>query len=224
MKTLFLSILLFALAPLLRAQDAVVISEGNVERGLIKGTNYAVVALQKEDQSIVQYEAKAVHSFIWNGETYVSKPIIQKKKAVYYFFKWIEDGAVNLYTLGDKKVAPQAMPTRTRVRPSVSIGMGTGGYGGMGGGISIGTGGGRPQTPETDSYAPTGKIFYFIEKPGTGPMVEVSPDNAAALKPVLLQKLSGDKDLAERIKASDHFTEQNLIAFIKAYNASHPAQ
>ncbi|SFG80154.1 hypothetical protein SAMN04489864_102328 [Pedobacter insulae] len=31
-----------------------------------------------------------------------------------------------------------------------------------------------------------------------------------------------NKDLAERIKASEEFTDLNLIAFIKSYNASKP--
>ena len=203
-----------------KAQDAVVINEGNFVRGVVKGTNYSVVAIEKDDQTVVQYQAKDIESFIWNGETYVSKPILIKKKLEIRFFKLIESGAVNLYSLGDKKVTDQPQQARVRVRPSFGVGMGSGGFGGgLGGGISIGSGGGRRDN-ETVTNATNGKVFYFIEKPGTGPIQEVVLENTSALKVVLLQKLSNDEDLATRIKASEGFTDLNLIAFIKAYNAS----
>lgn len=218
MKTTCLFFLFLLFAVRLPAQDAVIISEGNFVRGLIKGTDYLSVILQKDDQSIVQYEAKSIHSFIWNGETYMSKPMAEKKKVVHHFFKLIESGAVNLYSLGDKKPVAQPQQAKVKVKPTFGVGIGTGGFGGMGGGISIGTGG-RAQTPDAGLYAPTGNVFYFIEKPGTGPMVEVALENTAAVKNILLQKLTGDEDLTERIKASDSFTDLNLIAFIKAYNA-----
>ncbi len=51
-------------------------------------------------------------------------------------------------------------------------------------------------------------------------MQEVVLENTSALKTILLQKLSGDEDLAERIKLSEDFTDLNLIAFVRAYNAS----
>lgn len=200
------------------AQDAILISEGNFVRGVIKGTNYSMVALQQDDQTIVQYQAKDIESFIWNGETYVSKPILVKKKLETRFFKLIEGGVVNLYTFGDKKVTEQPQQAKVKVRPTFGVGMGTGGFGGgLGGGISIGGGGRRDN--ETVTNPTNGKVFYFIEKPGSGPMQEVSLENTNALKTILLQKLTNDEDLAERIKASEGFTDLNLIAFIKAYNA-----
>lgn len=202
-----------------KAQDAVLIREGNFIRGVIKGTNYSTVAIEKDDQTVVQYQAKDIDSFIWNGETYLSKPILIKKKLETRFFKLIESGAVNLYSLGDKKVTEQPQQTRVKVRPSFGVGMGTGGFGGgLGGGISIGGGGRRDNEIVTD--ATNGKVFYFIEKPGTGPMQEVVLENTSALKSILLQKLSNDEDLVVRIKASEGFTDLNLMAFIKAYNAS----
>ncbi|MBC7615543.1 MAG: hypothetical protein H7202_05695 [Pedobacter sp.] len=202
-----------------KAQDAVLISEGNFIRGVIKGTNYSTVAIEKDDQTVVQYQAKDIDSFIWNGETYLSKPILIKKKLETRFFKLIESGAVNLYSLGDKKVTEQPQQARVKVRPSFGVGMGTGGFGGgLGGGISIGGGGRRDNEIVTD--ATNGKVFYFIEKPGTGPMQEVVLENTSALKSILLQKLSNDEDLVVRIKASEGFTDLNLMAFIKAYNAS----
>lgn len=200
------------------AQDAILISEGNFVRGVIKGTNYSMVALQQDDQTIVQYQAKDIESFIWNGETYVSKPILVKKKLETRFFKLIEGGVVNLYTFGDKKVTEQPQQAKVKVRPTFGVGMGTGGFGGgLGGGISIGGGGRRDN--ETVTNPTNGKVFYFIEKPGSGPMQEVSLENTNALKTILLQKLTNDEDLAERIKASEGFSDLNLIAFIKAYNA-----
>ncbi|HTM97932.1 MAG TPA: hypothetical protein VL088_04290 [Pedobacter sp.] len=204
------------------AQDAVLISEGNFVRGIIKGTNYSTVALQQDDQTIVQYQAKDIQSFVWNGETYVSKPILVKKKVENRFFKLIETGTINLYSLGDKKTNEQPQPARVKVRPTFGVGIGSGGFGGgLGGGISIGGGGGRRNNDPIVS--PTnGKVFYFIEKPGSGPMQEVTLENTAAVKNILLQKLTNDEDLAERIKASEEFTDLNLIAFIKSYNASKP--
>ena len=204
-----------------KAQDAILISEGNFIRGVIKGTNYSMVAIEKDDQTIVQYQAKDIESFIWNGETYMSKPILIKKKLEIRFFKLVESGAVNLYSLGDKKVTEQPQQGRVRVRPSFGVGMGNGGFGGgLGGGISIGSGGGGRRDNEIVTNATNGKVFYFIEKPGTGPIQEVVLENTSALKAVLLQKLNNDEDLATRIKASEGFTDLNLIAFIKAYNAS----
>lgn len=202
------------------AQDAILISEGNFVRGVIKGTNYSTVAIQQEDETIVQYQAKDIQSFVWNGETYVSKPILVKKKLETRFFKVVETGVVNLYSFGDKKVTEQPQQARVKVRPTFGVGMGTGGFGGgLGGGISIG-GGGRRNDTEPTTTATNGKVFYFIEKPGTGPMQEVALENTSALKTILLQKLSGDEDLANRIKGSDGFTDLNLIAFVKAYNVS----
>jgi hypothetical protein len=220
MKSTNLSIiLLFLILSSVKAQDAVLISDGNFVRGVIKGTNYSTVALQQEDETIVQYQAKDIQSFVWNGETYVSKPILVKKKLETRFFKLIESGIVNLYSFGDKKVTEAPQQARVKVRPTFGVGMGSGGFGGgLGGGISIGNGGGRKDT-ETITNPTNGKIFYFIEKPGTGPMQEVVLENTPASKTILLQKLGNDEDLAERIKGSEGFTDLNLIAFVKAYNA-----
>jgi hypothetical protein len=223
MRTFNLIILFTALLSVsLKAQDAVVISEGNFVRGVIKGTNYSTVALQQEDRTIVQYQAKDIESFVWNGATYVSKPILVKKKLENRFFKLIEAGAVNLYSVGDKKVSEEPQQARVKVRPTFGVGVGTGGFGGgLGGGISIGGGGGRRATNEPITANTNGKVFYYIEKPGSGPMQEVVLANTAASKAILLQKLTDDEDLAERIKSSEEFTDLNLIAFIKAYNAGH---
>lgn len=207
-----------------KAQDAVIISEGNFVRGVIKGTNYTMVAIQTEDERVAQYAAKDIESFLWNGETYVSRPILVKKKLEVRFFKLIEGGAVNLYTFGEKNVTRQPEPVRPKIRPSIGIGMGSGGFGGggMGGGISIGGGGGGRREVEPTTSITNGKIFYYIEKPGTGPMQEVVLENTAGVKSLLLQKLTDDEDLSERIKVSNSFSDLNLIAFIKAYNASKP--
>lgn len=212
---IFLSLFSFGLS----AQDAILISEGNFVRGLIKGTNYSTVVMQQEDQTMVQYEAKDIESFVWNGETYVSKPILVKKKAENRFFKLIESGAVNLYSFGDKKITEQPQQARVKVRPTFGVGMGTGGFGGgLGGGISIG-GGGNRRNNDPIANTTNGKVFYYIEKPGSGPMQEVVLANSTAVKNLLLQKFTNDDDLSERIKASEEFTELNLIAFVKAYNA-----
>ncbi len=220
MKSIKIIFLFLLFSAKLFAQDAILISEGNFIRGIIKGTNYSMVALQQDDQTIVQYQAKDIQSFVWNGETYVSKPILVKKKLETRFFKLVEHGAVNLYSFGDKKITEQPQQARVKVRPTFGVGMGTGGFGGgLGGGISIGSGGGNRKDNETVSNPTNGKVFYYIEKPGFGPMQEVVLENTAALKTILLQKLSYDEDLAQRIKGSESFTDLNLIAFVKAYNA-----
>ncbi|RZL51017.1 MAG: hypothetical protein EOP00_01515 [Pedobacter sp.] len=200
------------------AQDAVLISEGNFVRGVIKGTNFTSVAIQEDDQVVKEYQAKDIQSFIWNGETYASKPIVVKKKMEFRFFKLIETGAVNLYSYGDKSETPQAAQPRVKVRPSIGVGMGSGGFGGgLGGGITIG-GGRRNDEPVNNGVK--GKVTYFIEKPGTGPILEVNLDNTNAVKTILLQKLNNDEDLAESIKATEGFDPKNLAAYVKAYNSS----
>lgn len=203
------------------AQDAILISEGNFVRGVIKGTNFSSVALMQEDQTLVQYQAKDIQSFVWNGQTYMSKPIVVKKKMEHRFFKLIESGAVNLYTYGEKAVTEQAVQPRLKVRPSFGVGVGTGGFGGgLGGGISIGGGGGRRDEQQINN-GPKGKVSYFLEKVGTGPMQEVSlePGKTAEVKKLLLQKLTNDEDLAQRITAMEGFDEKSLLAYIRAYNA-----
>lgn len=201
------------------AQDAILISEGNFVRGLIKGTNFSSVAIMQDDQSIVEYQAKDIQSFIWNGETYASKPIVVKKKMEYRFFKVIETGTVNLYAYGEKGAVATAPQPRVKVRPTFGVGVGTGGFGGgLGGGISIGGGGRR--NDEQNNEGPKGKVSYFLEKPGTGPMQQVALENTNAVKTLLLQKLNNDEDLAESIKATESFDAKNLAAYIKAYNSS----
>lgn len=218
MKTFKILILTLLCSAKLFAQDAVLISEGNFIRGVIKGTNFSSVAILEEDQTIKEYAAKNIQSFIWNGETYASKPIVVKKKMEFRFFKVIETGTVNLYSFGDKAETPQAPQPRVKVRPTIGVGMGTGGFGGgLGGGITIG--GGRRNDEPTNAI-PKGKISYFIEKPGTGPMQEVNLDNSTSVKTILLQKLSNDEDLAQSIKATDGFDAKNLTAYVKAYNSS----
>ncbi|WP_316770415.1 hypothetical protein [Pedobacter frigiditerrae] len=220
MKAFKILSVFFLLSAKLFAQDAVLISEGNFVRGVIKGTNFSSVAIMEDDQTIKEFQAKDIQSFIWNGETYASKPIVVKKKMEYRFFKLIESGTVNLYSYGDKAETPQAPQPRVKVRPQVGIGMGTGGFGGgLGGGVSIDLGG-RRRNEEQTSGGQKAKISYFIEKPGTGPMQEVSIENTNAVKTILLAKLNNDEDLAESIKATESFDAKNLAAYVKAYNSS----
>ena len=204
----------------LTAQDAILISEGNFVRGVIKGTNFISVAITEDDINIKEYQAKDIHSFVWNGETYASKPILVKKKMEFRFFKVLETGTVNLYTYGDKGQVEEAPQPRPKIRPTFGVGMGTGGFGGgLGGGVSIGGGGGR-RNDQPITNGPKQKVTYFIEKPGTGPMQEVNLDNTNAVKAILLQKLTNEEDLAESIKATESFDPKNLSAYVKAYNAS----
>lgn len=202
------------------AQDAVLISDGNFVRGVIQGTNFESVFLQTEEDGVKEYKAKEIKSFLWNGDTYESKPIIIGKKAAIKFFKLIEGGKVNLYSYGSTSaVEERAIQPRVKARPTFGVGMGTGG--GMGGGINIDLGGRRAQQQPAGA-APKAKVFYFIEKPGTGPIQEINADGSrtAATKNLLLAKLTGDEGLTESIKATESFNEKTLIALVKSYNES----
>lgn len=217
MRLLIILFVIFIGSTTLFAQDAVLISEGNFVRGEIKGTNFSAVALLNDDQSVREYSAKDIISFMWNGETYVSKPIVVKKKMEFKFFKLLESGAVNLYTYGDNGITEQqSTQPKVKVKPTFGIGMGTGGFGGgLGGGVTFGNGN---RNNQQIANAPKMKITYFIEKPGTGPMQEVNLTNTNAVKSILLQKLTNDDDLAESIKLTDEFDAKNLAAYVKAYN------
>jgi len=219
----FLTIFLVccSVSMLANAQDVVMTDSVNFVRGTIKGTDYATVSLIKDDQVEVIYKAKDVREFLWNGETYVSKPIINNKKAENRFFKVVEMGAVNMYTIGEQTTAAAAPEKRVRVSPQVGIGLGNGGFGGVGFGGGITIGGGRRNAAKQGGGR---KALYFIEKPGTGPMLEVqlnSGSDQQRVKQILLDKLSNDEDLAERIKETEQFDAKSVAAFIKAYNLMH---
>ncbi|MDR6783648.1 hypothetical protein ABIE26_003033 [Pedobacter africanus] len=210
----------------LKAQDAVTISEGNFVRGTIQGTDFSTVILKNEDESISQFKAKDIKEFLWNGETYVSKPIVIKKRMEHRFFRLLEQGAVNLYSIGGSTgLIEEPQPKRARVRPSIGIGGGTGGFGGLGGGVGITIGGGRNREEQPSRIA--GPTAYFIEKFGTGPMQEIPVEggNSAGknqqIKTALLQKMTNDEDLAERIKATESFDAKLVRSFVAAYNAMH---
>lgn len=209
------------------AQDVVMLDSANFVRGTIKGTDYSTVSLLKDDQVEVLYKAKDVKEFLWNGETYVSKPIINNKKVEQRFFKVLELGTVNLYAIGEQSADPAArQEKRVRVSPNIGIGLGSGGMSrggfggaGIGGGISIG--GGRRNNSKK---APGRKALYFIEKPGTGPMLEIqlnSSSDQQRVKQILLDKLNNDEDLAERIKETESFDAKDVAAYVKAYNLMH---
>lgn len=203
-----------------KAQDIVVIKEGNFIRGTIKATNFSSVILKNDDESVVQYEAKGIKEFVWNGETYVSKPIVIQKKMEFRFFRLLEEGAANLYSIGGNTMAAEPPQKRAKVRPSVAVG---GGTGGLGGGVGISIGGGRRSDPDQPKrILPT---TYFIEKLGTGPLMEIpvegaNPEGKAQqIKNILLQKLTNDEDLRERINATETFDAKLVRAFVAAYNS-----
>lgn len=222
-KTFALLLTLSLSAILTKAQDAIVISEGNFVRGTITGMDFTTVMLKNDDDgSLSPYKAKDIKEFLWNGDTYVSKPIVVKKRMEIGFFKLIEQGTVNLYSVGGTSAVEEAQPKRARIRPSIGIGGGTGGFGGIGGGVGITLGGGRNREDSQPRQA--GPTAYFLERFGSGPMVEI-PVNAGnsdnknqQIKSALLQKLSNDDDLAERIKATESFDSKLIRAFVAAYN------
>lgn len=208
------------------AQDAVVISDGNFLRGTIKSTNFNSVILQDENDTYKEFFAKDIKEFNWNGDTYVSKPIIVKKRMEHRFFRLVVYGAVNLYAFGGSSGIVEEAPAakRPRVRPNVGVGMGSGMGSGVGGGISIDLGGRRNAEP-----APVKRnipSFYFIERLGS-PMqqlpinLEAAPaDPNGQLKSILLQKLTNNHAIEQRIKNTPSIDEKELISIIKAYNDS----
>lgn len=224
LKISILSLFLALMMHSVSAQDAVIIAEGNFVRGTIMGTNYATVQIKLDDQSVAVYKAKDIKEFLWNGDSYVSKPILIKNRMEERFFKVEESGNVNLYSIGGSTAADQPEPRKVRVRPGIGIGMGTGGYGGVGIGGGISFGGGRRQ--DDGEARRSTKATYYIEKPGTGPMQSLPLDGNSEskvnqVKAILLQKLNNDEDLAERIKATESFDSKNLKAFVNAYNSMH---
>lgn len=96
----------------------------------------------------------------------------------------------------------------------------------MGGGVGITIGGGRNRQEEPQSKI-AGPTAYFIEKFGTGPMLEVPLDAGNSdsknqqVKNILLLKLTNDEDLSERIKATESFDSKLIRSFVAAYNAMH---
>jgi hypothetical protein len=225
-KRYLLLLLLLSTSIAIKAQDAITISEGNFVRGTIQGTDFSTVILKNDDESLSQFKAKDIKEFLWNGETYVSKPIVTKKKMEHRFFKLLEQGAVNLYSIGGSTGVEEVQPKRARIRPSVGIGGGTGGFGGLGGGVGITLGGGRNRD-EAQQARVAGPTAYFIEKFGTGPMLEVPADAGNSgnknqqVKNILLLKLTNDEDLAERIKATESFDAKLIRSFVAAYNDMH---
>lgn len=224
MRILSFVLVLCLLTGVATAQDAVLISEGNFVRGEIKGTNYESVFIQLEEQGLKEYKAKDIKSFLWNGDTYESKPYVVGKKAVVQFFRLVEGGKVNLYAVGGSSGVDEPVQPRVKARPTFGVGMGTGGGmgGGLGGGVSINLGGNRGGVERPAGAAPKAKLFYFIEKPGTGPIQEIAADGSrtSATKNLLLAKLTGDEGLSESIKATESFDEKMLIALVKSYNES----
>lgn len=219
---LLFSIIAFTAA----AQDAVVIADGNFIRGTIQGTDYVMVGIKKDDGTVEQFNAKDIKEFLWNGETFVSKPFITNKHTDYRFFKLIESGAVNLYTMGSGTLTADK-PKRKRLRfmPSIGLGIGTGGFGGigLGGGISIdGNRRDDDEQPRRERRA-----LIYIEKPGTGEMLEITPDreqsdaNSAYIKNTLLAKFADDRDLSARIKEMDNFDPKTIQSLVKTYNSVH---
>lgn len=216
MKALKILVVILFCSAKLFAQDAVLISEGNFERGVIKASNFNFVAIMNDEQKMKEFDAKDVQSYMWNGVTYISKPVVIKKKIEFRFFKLIESGVVNLYVFGDNEFSELLTQQLVKVRPTIGFGVGSGGVGGgIGGGVNFS----GKRISEAETYnAPRKKVAYFIEKPGTGPMQEVNLANTNAVKTILLQKLANDEELAESIKATDGFDEKNLVAYVKAYN------
>jgi hypothetical protein len=225
-KIKFLGILLLSTVLTLQAsaQDAVVITDGNFIRGTIQGTDFQTVGIKSDAGDVQQFKAKDIKEFLWNGDTYVSKPFVTNKKTDYRFFKLVEAGKVNLYSMGGSTGTQKKKKSRLRFSPSIGIGIGSGGYSGVGFGGGFSFGGGRR---DEDQVAPERPGLYYIEKPGTGDMLEITPDpdnsdaNASYIKKTLLDKFSDDQDLSGRVKGMNSFDFKSIQSLVKAYNSVH---
>jgi len=227
MKTIkYLGILLlFTIFTLdVAAQDAVIISDGNFIRGTVQGTDFQTVGIKTDDGEVQQFKAKDIKEFMWNGETYVSKTFVTNKRTDYRFFKLVEAGAVNLYSMGGSTGAQKKKRSRIRFSPSIGIGIGSGGYSGVGFGGGVSFGGGRRDDEQTEAVRPG---LYYIEKPGTGDMLEITPDadnseaNTAYIKATLLEKFTDDSDLTNRVNGMNSFDAKTIQSLVKAYNNVH---
>lgn len=219
----------FVLAIAAHAQDAIVIDTGNFVRGTIQGTDYLTVSIKDDNNGNVQiYKAQDIKEFMWNGVTFVSKPFVTNKKTDYRFFKLVEGGKVNLYSMGGSITTTNEKPKRNRLRfiPSIGIGIGTGGFGsgiGVGGGVTFG--GGRRD--DDDQLRRERRSLIYIDKRGSGEMLEITPDvdnsNAGLLyiKNSLLEKFADDNDITARVKEMDKFDVKSIQALVKAYNSVH---
>ena len=221
-KFLFaVSFFLFSITHLF-AQDFIVKNNDDVIRGTIKGTDYFSVLISANDESDVVLPAKDVKNFFWNGNAFLSKGFANGKNFEYRFVKVIELGAVNLYSFGGGDLVPAAKDRKVRFRPSVGIGAGTGGFGGMGMGGGISIGGGGSSRREKQAGAPA--VRYFIEKPGSGPLQELSvkaitdDDKRAAVRTILLQKLGDAPGFKEKVEYSSEYNIRDVIELVKAYN------
>lgn len=223
------TILLFSILTITAsAQDAIVISDGNFIRGTIQGTDYLTVGLKKDDGDIQQFNAKDIKEFLWNGETFVSKPFMTHKHTDYRFFRLVETGPINLYSMGGSLNNEKPKRRRLRFMPSIGLGIGTGGFGGFGfgGGVEIAGNSRR----DDDQPRPERHAIYYIEKPGTGDMLEITPDadnsdaNYDYIRNTLLDKFSDDADLTERVKSMNNFDVKSIQSLVKAYNSVHQPQ
>ena len=117
-------------------------------------------------------------------------------------------------------MAAEPPQKRAKVRPSVAVGGGTGGLGG-GVGISIG-GGRRSEAEQPKRIMPT---TYFIERLGTGPLMEIQVEGANSegkaqhIKNILLQKLTGSQEISQRINATETFDASQVKSLVVDYNA-----
>lgn len=221
-------LLVFVLALAAHAQDAVVIDTGNFVRGTIQGTDFVTVSIKDDNNGELQvFAAKDIKEFLWNGVTFVSKPFVINKKTDYRFFKLVESGTVNLYSMGGVLTSEKPKRKRLRFIPSIGIGIGTGGFGsgiGIGGGVTFG-GGSRD---DDEQARPQHRSLYYIDKKGSPEMLEITPDvdNSKMameyIKSSLLEKFADDNTISARVKDMDHFDVKSIQALIKDYNSVHP--
>lgn len=229
--TKFLSLLSFfsILSLSTFAQDAIIISPGNFIRGTIQGTDYKTVGMKNDEGTLNQYQAKDIQEFQWNGETYVSKPFVSNNKTDYRFFKLIEHGELNLYTMGGKTSAKTKPKKKIQFSPSIGLGIGSGGYRGfgMGGGISFG--GGR-RDDDGEAKPDRRALIYIASNKTPDTILEITPDgdqseqNSNYIRSTLTEYMSDDQDLINRLKDTKKFDAKTIVSFVKAYNSVHSTQ
>lgn len=212
------------------AQDAIILSPGNFIRGTIQNTDFKTVDIRTDDGSIKQFTAKDIQEFLWNGQTFVAKPFISNNKTDYRFFKLIESGEINLYSMGERNpVNDKAKKKRIRFSPSFGLGVGTGGYRGFGFGGGITFGGSRAEN-EPEAKSDRRALIYIDSADDPETMLEITPDqdqnteNTNYIKDTLIKYMYKDQDLVNRIKNVENIDIKTIISFIQAYNSVHTPQ
>lgn len=188
------------------------------------GTDYYVVQYEMKENAPLIQPATEIKQFVWNGETYMSKPVARKNELEFRFFKVLEFGSVNLYAFGGSGLAPApSAKSSSSWKPDINIGMGSGGGVGLGSGINIG---GRPNSPAAMPQSRQAPQTYFIEKPGAVPLQEIplhlqDRKQQQGIRRTLERMFNNDAELNTLIQSTARINIETLAEVVLNYNKRH---